>query len=371
MKEGWEYKKLGEVAEIQYGTRVVQKKDGGSIYPVYGGGGATFKMDSYNREDCLVIARFAMSPQCTRFVKGKFFLNDSGLTLKSYDTRCLSQDYLNKCVLGNNDKIYLLSNGMAQKNLDVKAFRNLIIAYPNSIKEQQKIVSELDLLNGIIEKQKAQLEELDKLAQSIFYDMFGDPVTNEKGWDLNEIESLCSNIVDCPHSTPKKSNVITRYPCIRTSELKEGEILWDSMQYLEKEEYIIRIARLKPEAGDIVFGREGSIGNAVILPKGYHFSLGQRTMLLRVNDNINNIFLLRVLLSEWVRKQIRSVNVSSTVAHVNIKDFKKFLIPLPPLSLQQKFAAKIEAIESMKAKVRQSLKETETLFNSRMDYYFN
>ena len=66
--------KLGEVCDINYGTRVVQKKDGGSIYPVYGGGGATFRMDTYNREDCLVVARFAMSPKCTRIVKGKFFL---------------------------------------------------------------------------------------------------------------------------------------------------------------------------------------------------------------------------------------------------------------------------------------------------------
>ena len=247
---------------------------------------------------------------------------------------------------------------------------NYLLPIP-SVEIQQQIVSELDLLSGVIEKQKAQIEELDKLAQSIFYDMFGDPVSNEKGWNLKDMESLCSKIVDCPHSTPQKSEIKTDYPCIRTSELKEGEIYWDSMQYLEEEEYYKRIARLKPEAGDIVFGREGSIGNAVILPKGYYFSLGQRTMLLRVNDCVNNIFLLRTIISEWLRKQIRIANVSSTVAHVNIKDFKKFLIPLPPLALQQEFAEKIEAIESMKAKVRQSLKESEQLFNSRMDYYFN
>ena len=372
MKEGWDYKKLGEVAEIQYGTRVVQKRDGGSIYPVYGGGGATFKMDTYNREDCLVVARFAMSPKCTRIVSGKFFLNDSGLTLKSIDSNTLSQEYLEKNILGHNDEIYLLSNGMAQKNLDMKAFRNLLIKYPTSLSKQQRIVSELDLLSGVIEKQKAQLEELDKLAQSIFYDMFGDPVTNEKGWRKYKMNDLCEYIVDCPHSTPIKSKSITKYPCIRTSELKGGSISWDSMQYLEKDEYEKRITRLKPIAGDIVFGREGTIGDAVVLPEGYFFSLGQRTMLLRAkNELISNIYLHKTLMSEWIRKQISNVNVSSTVAHVNIKDFKFFDVPLPPLSLQQEFAAKIEAIETMKAKVRQSLKEAETLFNERMDYYFN
>jgi len=57
--------------------------------------------------------------------------------------------------------------------------------------------------------------------------------------------------------------------------------------------------------------------------------------------------------------------------NINLKILDELLIPLPPLSLQQEFAAKVEAIEAMKAKVRQSLKEAETLFNSRMDYYFN
>ena len=76
MKHDWEIKRLDDACEVEYGTRVVQKKDGGKIYPVYGGGGATFFMDTFNREDCLVVARFAMSAQCTRFVEGKFFLND-------------------------------------------------------------------------------------------------------------------------------------------------------------------------------------------------------------------------------------------------------------------------------------------------------
>ena len=197
-------------------------------------------------------------------------------------------------------------------------------------------------------------------------------MTNEKGWEVKTLQDVCSHIVDCPHSTPKKVEYETQYPCIRTSELKGGTVQWDTMQYLDEVEYKIRIARLKPLAGDIVFGREGSIGDAVILPNGYFFSLGQRTMLLRANNNlISNVFLHRTILSEWVKRQIDAVNVSSTVAHVNIKDFKLFDIPLPPLSLQQSFASKIEAIEKQKEQIKQSIKEVETLFNSRMDYYFN
>lgn len=369
MKENWTYKKLGEVCEINYGTRVVQKKDKGSTYYVYGGGGATFMVDSYNREDCFIVSRFAMSPKCTRFVKGKFFLNDSGLSVCP-KVKELTQSFVDKVLLANNDTIYSFGKGMAQRNLDIPSFKNLIIPVP-PIETQSRIVSELDILQSIIDKQKAQLKELDNLAQAVFYDMFGDPVENEKGWEVKKMEDICLNIVDCPHSTPKKANRITNYPCIRTSELKEGSIYWDSMQYLEEDEYGIRIARLKPIAGDIVFGREGTIGDAVILPDGYNFSLGQRTMLLRVDGSlVSNVFLQRVILSECVKKQIRMVNVSSTVPHVNIKDFKQFEIPVPPLSLQQSFAAKIESIEKQKTAIGKSLEETQKLFDYTMDKYF-
>ena len=369
MREGWEYKKLGDSCVIEYGTRVVQKKDGGTIYPVYGGGGETFRMDKYNRENCLVVARFAMSRTCVRYVTGKFFLNDSGLSINA--GKELLQSYLNHHILHLNDDIYNLGKGAAQRNLDVNSFRNLIIAIP-PLSTQLSIVSELDKINELIRLKKEQLKDYDNLAQSIFYEMFGDPVENQKGWEERTMQDLCVNIVDCPHSTPKKVDYITDYPCIRTSELRGGSISWATMQYLDEDEYNIRIARLKPEAGDIVFGREGTIGDAVILPLGYNFSLGQRTMLLRADTSIvSNVFLHRTILSDWIKHQIEYVNVSSTVAHVNIKDFKKFTVPLPPLPLQQTFAQRIELIEKQKAEVQRTISNLETLLASRMQYWFD
>ena len=144
MREGWEYKKLGDSCVIEYGTRVVQKKDGGTKYPVYGGGGETFRMDKYNRENCLVVARFAMSRTCVRYVTGKFFLNDSGLSINA--GKELLQSYLNHHILHLNDDIYNLGKGAAQRNLDVNSFRNLIIAIP-PLSTQLSIVTELDKIN--------------------------------------------------------------------------------------------------------------------------------------------------------------------------------------------------------------------------------
>ena len=134
---------LEDVCNVEYGTRVVQKRDGGKGFPVYGGGGATFEMDVSNREDRLVIARFGMSQECTRFVGGKFYLNDSGLTVSPKNGAML-QRFLDYQMLSLNDDIYALGKGTAQKNLDVPIFRSLPLFVPNALAEQQRIVGVLD-----------------------------------------------------------------------------------------------------------------------------------------------------------------------------------------------------------------------------------
>ena len=374
MKEGWEYKKLGEIAEIQYGTRVVQKRDGGSIYPVYGGGGATFKMDTYNRENCLVVARFAMSPKCTRIVAGKFFLNDSGLTLKSIDTNKLSQEYLEKNILGHNDEIYLLGNGMAQKNLDMKAFRNLLIKYPTSLSKQQKIVSELDLLSGVIEKQKAQLEELDKLAQSIFYDMFGDPVTNEKGWNINVISDLFK--VKSSKRVYQNEQTSEGIPFLRVSDIllmEEDNVLKPSLYISESKYNELSRMHLVPLPGDLLLTARGTLGKVYIIKKGdrFYFQDGMITWLDNKENKMVSLFCKYLIENQHFHEELIKSASISTVAFISITKLSNTKIISPTLSLQQEFAAKIEAIEAMKAKVRQSLKEAETLFNERMDYYFS
>lgn len=203
MRKGWEYKRLDECANIEYGTRVVQKKDSGTLYPVYGGGGETFRMDKFNREDCLIVARFAMSRRCVRFVNGKFFLNDSGLSVKAGDK--LYQSYLNYNIISLNDDIYHLGKGAAQRNLDVKSFKKLTIAIPPQ-STQLAIVSELDKINELIRLKKEQLKDFDNLAQSLFYEMFGDPVENEKGWEVSSVENVCSSIVRGPFGSALKKN---------------------------------------------------------------------------------------------------------------------------------------------------------------------
>ena len=343
MKQGWEIKKLGEVCEINYGTRVVQKKDGGIIYPVYGGGGATFRIDRFNRQDCLIVSRFAMSNQCVRFVKGKFFLNDSGLSLKTKESTIL-QPYLDKHIIAYNDKIYSLGKGAAQRNLDINAFKSINISYPLSLAEQERIVAELDCLSGVIEKKKQQLKELDALAQSIFYEMFGDPITNEKGWEVAKVIEVVK--MQRGYDLPIKDRVTGKIP------------VWGANG-------IVGYHNVSKIDFGIITGRSGTLGPVYSCNKPF-FPLN--TTLFSIDTHGNNIIYLRFLLNKFDLSRFSS---GTGVPTLNRNSFHNENIINPPLTLQQAFASKIEAIEKQKELIKQSIKEVETLFNSRMDYYCN
>ena len=346
MKEGWTYKKLGEVCNIDFGTRVVKSRDAGSLYPVYGGGGATFKMDTFNREDCMVISRFGMSEQCTRFVKGKFFLNDSGLTL-SLKKPCMLQNFIDWQILSLNNIIYSLGRGAAQKNLDTKSLAEVLISYPNNLSEQQRIVSRLDSAFSHIDDLKANAEKQLSEARALFQKSLAKALEPKEDWKFYHLQDICTDVVDCPHTTPRKVDKPTIYPCIRTSELRGGQIDWKTMQYLDEEEYKKRTTRIIPKENDIVYGREGTYGDAALLPKGYCFSLGQRTMLLRPNvDLVYPEFLLNMLISTHVYEQAKAKNSGCGVGHVNVKDIKVFKIYIPPLSEQQRIVGRLDALSA-------------------------
>lgn len=149
----WVTDTVENLCEIEYGTRVVRKREQGTIYPVYGGGGETFRIDRKNRTSRVTIARFGMSERCTRFVDGDFFLNDSGLTLSPKSDE-LSQNFLNKIIFSLNDRIYRIGRGTAQKNLNMDAFKKLIISYP-PLAEQESILAKLDAAFAEIDRASA------------------------------------------------------------------------------------------------------------------------------------------------------------------------------------------------------------------------
>ena len=168
VNQKWPLVELGEIIDLNFGVRITKKNNEGSKYPVYGGGGESFRTDTFNREDELVLSRFAMSENCVRFVSGKFYLLDSGFTfsVESEKQKEVLKSYVDKYLLSKQSLIYACSRGHAQKNLDVKQFKDIKIPLP-PVEVQKEIVEQIEVKQKAIEAAKAVIENLERERDAI------------------------------------------------------------------------------------------------------------------------------------------------------------------------------------------------------------
>ena len=139
---------LGEIIRLNFGARITKKDNAGTIYPVYGGGGESFRTDAFNREDEWVISRFAMSANCVRRVTGKFWMLDSGFTFDVTDAT-VDKDFVGQLLLSMQPTIFATSTQSAQKNIDVDGFKRLRVRIP-SLDTQRRVASALANFDGIV-----------------------------------------------------------------------------------------------------------------------------------------------------------------------------------------------------------------------------
>jgi type I restriction enzyme S subunit len=142
------------------------------------------------------------------------------------------------------------------------------------------------------------------------------------------LNSLCTQIIDCPHSSPKWTT--TGFPVIRNYNIKDGRIDTTKLSYVDEETYISRNKRATPQAGDIVISREAPMGVAAIIPDNFKCCMGQRLVLLKVDRNkCDPQYLLYALMSQFVQAQIKRFDTTgSIVSNLNIKDLGNLIIPL-------------------------------------------
>lgn len=346
----WQIKKLDEVCNVEYGTRVVNKRDGGSIYPVYGGGGATFFMDEYNRENCMVIARFAMSEKCTRFVSGKFFLNDSGLTVLPKVDDEITQDFLDYQLIFLNDHIYSLARGSAQKNLDVSAFRNILISYPESVANQKRIVKILDEVFENIEKAKENakknLQNSRELFESYLRGVFENPRDNWKRKTLGDACLLYQGIAinaKTRHALVEKSNL----PLLRIKDLKNNTV----EQYIDPNNYP---ANALVNESDIIYTRTGSLG---LVFRGKRGVLHNNSFKVVPNFELSKDYLFIWLQNPMFKSKIMSLALNAAQPDITHAIFKIQEIDIPPLSEQKSIVAKLDALSEQTKKLEEIYKK--------------
>ena len=387
----WEYKKLGDIAIVSAGQGAPQ---GDSNYSPVGTpfvkagnieslvkGLSEYEIQKVNDE-------VAKSHRLKIYKAGSVLFAKSGMScmkglVYTLKNDCYVVSHLAIVTPKNVDSHYLnyffqvnkpnsLIKDSAYPSISLKDIEKMIVLYP-PLADQQRIVAELDCLKEMIAMKQEQLKEFDKLAQSIFYDMFGDPVANEKGWEKNKLDELYK-VTSSKRilQSEWQDNGVPFYKVADIVNLIGGMAVVPSTFIKESTYNEFMRQGLVPDSGDILITSRGTLGECYIVLDGdkFYFQDGMITWLSQKANSILPIYLKSVFgTKSFLDSLIHNANMS-TVAYLSIGQLSKVKIPLPPRALQQQFADKISAIEAQKELVKQSIAETQHLLDYTMDKYF-
>lgn len=262
-----------------------------------------------------------------------------------------------------------IATGTVRLNLKLSMLKDFTLHIP-SIPIQRAIVSELDKINDLLLIKKSQLHDIDVLSLSIFYDMFGDTMENEKRWEMKKLKEIGKILTG---NTPSRS-VPDYYDSNYIEWIKTDNIIKNQLYATEAKEYLspkgANCGRIVNEGSLLVAciaGSIDSIGKACVTNRRVAFN--QQINAIVPNDSINVLFLYYLVMS--IKGTIQK-NASTGMKHILTKSvMEDIAVPLPPLALQQSFAARITAIEQEKLQINASIKDLETLLASRMQFWFD
>ena len=382
MKQGWKIKKLGDVATyvngyafkpehwVESGTPIIRIQNLNNPDAPYNY--CNFDIPSkYIVERGDILISWSASLGVYEWGHDNGYLNQHIFKVV-FDKGDINKYYLKYAVSTKISDMLENLHGATMKHIVKKDFDNTLIPVP-PIAEQEKIVAELDCLSGIIEKKKQQLKELENLAQSIFYEMFGDPVENDKGWETAKLKDSVIEMFLGPFGSALKTECYVdkdaSYCMVYEQKHAIRKTLNLETHYINQSKYN-ELKRFEVHSGDFIMSCRGTIGEIYRLPNDAPMGIiHPSVMKIRIKEDIYNPIFFNRLLSRIIKNETTSGNCVQMA--ITAKELGARKPILPPLKIQQDFASKIESIEKQKELIAQSIKETETLFNSRMDYYFN
>lgn len=354
MKTSWKTATIDEICNVEYGKRVVRKNDAGTKYPVYGGGGETFRVDDYNREDRVVVARFGLSEKCTRRIGGRFFLNDSGLTLSPRDASDLLPEFLDLLTLGSNDLIYDLSRGTAQRNLDVDAFRQVPICYPSDLKEQRRIVAILEEAFEGIAAAKANAEKNLRNATELF-EGWREALFQEDS-KASSGQHLLGDLVNVQNGFAFKSGDYCDggHFVVRIGNVQDGELVLENPRYIavtdpKQKKFVLNV-------GDILVSLTGNIGRAAMV-EIHHLPavLNQRVARITTKTNaVSHEWVYAFLTSQSFRQRLQTAGHGAAQQNVSTKEIESVPVCLPSRNEQERQIAQVLTMRSSVAEWKES-----------------
>lgn len=391
MRKGWEYKKLGEVLETTSGGTPSKSHkeyyEGGTIPWLRSG--EVSKGDIYDAElyiteeglkkssaklfpiDTVLIAMYGATVGQVGILKSTMCTNQAICGI--LPNKDFHPNFLKYVLLANKKNYLKQAIGGAQPNISQQVIKSTYIPIVK-FSEQESVVSELDKINELIRLKKEQLKDFDNLAQSLFYEMFGDPVENEKGWEVHLLKALCTKIGS--GATPKGGSESYKEEgtsLIRSLNIHNNEFKFKDLAYIDDDQ-ADSLNNVIVQGNDVLLNITGaSVARCCIVPtEVLPARVNQHVCILRHGNLIDAKYLNRLLTNDNYQQLLQRLAKSKAATREALPKsiVDKLSIPLPPLSLQRLFAQRIEQIEREKSEVQKSIQGLETLLASRMQYWF-
>jgi type I restriction enzyme S subunit len=282
----------------------------------------------------------------------------------------LDNNYLWHWLTSSNSQLLSKARGATFLQVNRKDIESLQIPLP-PLDEQKRIAAILDAADELRAKRRQTLVELDTLIQSTFLDMFGDPVTNPKGWNTDRFEKALEGIDSgwspkcLAHSAEENEWGILKLGavtyCIYNDKTHKG--LPPHEEPREK---------IEVKKGDLLFARKNT--HDLVAGSAYVWETRPKLMLpdlifrlqLKTENTYNKIFLWQLLVNKHQKKTIQKLagGAAGSMPNISKAKLKSVELVIPPLLLQQHFANIVEKIEAQKARCRSQLEELDTLFGS-------
>jgi len=273
-------------------------------------------------------------------------------------------------------KFKSMAVGGVVNNLNSDMVRNVEVPIPNK-EIQLQVSDELDKVTGLINKRKQQLEKLDELVKARFVELFGDPYINDKNWTVDTLGNYMTTLTDFSANGSYElldSNVVMydepNYAImVRTTDLESGD-LSSGVKYIDESAYEL-LSKSKLFGGELIMNKIGSAGKIYIMPYiDRPASLGRNAFMFRFDDRLNMKYLYFLLSSDYGTNEIQQY-VRGAVTKTITKDSTRAIkIIVPPIELQNQFAAFVEQTDKSKLEIQKSLEKLELLKKALMQKYF-
>lgn len=370
MNHGWEYKRLLDVCDVYQPKTIPTKEfvENGS-YDVFGANGKIGNYNKYNHENSEVLLGCRGTCGAVNHSTPKSWINGNAMVIHP-NSKELTKSFLSK-VLSSLDYSKIIT-GIAQPQITRMSLSFVEIPIP-PLNVQHNVVDEFDKINKLIEAKRSQLADLDLLAQSLFYEMFGDSIENPKGWNTSELGE-CAEFKNGLNFVPADNGI--RIKCLGVGDFKSRRYIGDDnlpyicIQDAVADDYLL-------ESGDIIFvrsnGNKSLIGRSVLYNSdGASATFSGFCIRCRYDKTkFRSHFISYLLSSQSIRNHMISRGRGCNISNLNQKTLSSIPVVVPPIELQNLFSDRLQLIEAQKQQVQSSISDLETLLASRMDYWFN